>query len=293
MGLFYGGLLQRGGNEVHFLLRSDYDAIMRDGLTVHSINGDFRLPDVNGHKNTAEIGPVDLVLVGLKTFANQQLGELIWPLLSENTQILTLQNGLGNEEYLADLFGAERIIGGVAFLCSNRGEPGHIHHTAAGRIIIGEYKNVDQARLELLTECFRSAGIDCKTTQDLKKTRWEKLVWNIPYNGLCALIQQSVDLLMKVPATRELVRNLMIEVIIAANAQGLTKSIPESYADSMLDFTDGMGVYKPSMQIDREEGRELEIQAIFRAPLDYGRQQGVNMPRVEMLTTLLEQIGTT
>lgn len=293
MGLFYGGLLQRGGNEVHFLLRSDYDAIMRDGLTVHSINGDFRLPDVNGHKNTAEIGPVDLVLVGLKTFANQRLGELIWPLLSENTQILTLQNGLGNEEYLADLFGAERIIGGVAFLCSNRGEPGHIHHTAAGRIIIGEYKNVDQARLELLTECFRSAGIDCKATNDLKKTRWEKLVWNIPYNGLCALMQQTVDLLMKVPSTRALVRNLMIEVIIAANAQGLTKSIPESYADSMLDFTDGMGVYKPSMQIDREEGRELEIQAIFRAPLDYGRQQGVNMPRVEMLTTLLEQIGTT
>lgn len=291
MGLFYGGLLQRGGNEVHFLLRSDYDAIMRDGLTVHSINGDFRLPDVNGHKNTAEIGPVDLVLVGLKTFANQQLGELIWPLLSENTQILTLQNGLGNEDYLADLFGAERIIGGVAFLCSNRGEPGHIHHTAAGRIIIGEYKNVDQARLELLTECFRSAGIDCKATNDLKKTRWEKLVWNIPYNGLCALMQQTVDLLMKVPSTRALVRNLMIEVIIAANAQGLTKSIPESYADSMLDFTDGMGVYKPSMQIDREEGRELEIQAIFRAPLDYGRQQGVNMPRVEMLTTLLEQIG--
>lgn len=293
LGLFYGGLLQRGGNEVHFLLRSDYDAIMRDGLTVHSINGDFRLPDVNGHKNTAEIGPVDLVLVGLKTFANQRLGELIWPLLSENTQILTLQNGLGNEDYLADLFGAERIIGGVAFLCSNRGEPGHIHHTAAGRIIIGEYKNVDQARLELLTECFRSAGIDCKATNDLKKTRWEKLVWNIPYNGLCALMQQTVDLLMKVPSTRALVRNLMIEVIIAANAQGLTKSIPESYADSMLDFTDGMGVYKPSMQIDREEGRELEIQAIFRAPLDYGRQQGVNMPRVEMLTTLLEQIGTT
>ena len=293
LGLFYGGLLQRGGNEVHFLLRSDYDTIMRDGLTVHSINGDFRLPDVNGHKNTSEIGPVDLVLVGLKTFANRHLGELIWPLLSENTQILTLQNGLGNEDYLADLFGAERIIGGVAFLCSNRGESGHIHHTAAGRIIIGEYKNVDQARLELLTECFKSADIDCKATNDLKKTRWEKLVWNIPYNGLCALMQQTVDLLMKVPSTRELVRNLMIEVIIAANAQGLTKSIPESYADSMLEFTDGMGVYKPSMQIDREEGREREIQAIFRAPLEYGRQQGVNMPRVEMLATLLEQIGTT
>lgn len=289
LGLFYGGLLQRGGNEVHFLLRSDYDAIMREGLTVHSINGDFHLPQVNGHKNTAEIGPVDLVLVGLKTFANNRLGELIWPLISEKTRILTLQNGLGNEECLADIFGAEQIIGGVAFLCSNRGEPGHVHHLSAGRVIIGEYRAGNPGQLELLADSFRSAGIDCKTTNDLKKTRWEKLVWNIPYNGLCALLLQSVDLLMKTPATRKLVRELMVEVIVAANAQVLTKDIPEEYADSMLEFTDGMGVYKPSMQIDREAGRELEIQAIFRTPLEYGRQKDISMPMVEMLATLLEQ----
>lgn len=292
LGLYYGGLLQRGGNEVHFLLRSDYNAIMQHGLTVHSINGDFHLPNVLGHRNSAEIGPVDLVLVGLKTFANDRLGELLWPLIAEKTQILTLQNGLGNEERLAEIFGTERIIGGVAFLCSNRGAAGHVHHLAAGRVIIGEYRCIDPERLEQLAEGFRSAGIDCKTTSDLKKTRWEKLVWNIPYNGLCALMGQSVDLLMKVPAARKLVRDLMVEVIEGANAQGLARAIPEEYADSMLEFTDGMGVYKPSMQIDREEGRELEITAIFRIPLEYGRQQGVAMPRVEMLATLLEQCGT-
>jgi len=291
LGLYYGGLLQRGGNDVHFLLRSDYDAIIRSGLTVHSINGDFHLPTVHGHKDPAEIGEVDLVLVGLKTFANSRFEELLTPLLARQTRILTLQNGLGNEETLAELFGAERVVGGVAFLCSNRGEPGHVHHLAAGRVIIGEYLNSDQGRLESLSECFRSAGIDCRTTPDLKRTRWEKLVWNIPYNGLCALLQQSVDLLMKVPSSRKLVRELMVEVIDAANLQGLTKPIPEGYADSMLDFTDGMGVYRPSMQIDREEGRELELPAIFRTPLEYGRKHGIAMPRVEMLTVLLEQCG--
>jgi 2-dehydropantoate 2-reductase len=292
LGLFYGGLLQKGGNQVHFLLRSDFDAIMANGLTVHSINGNFHLPDVNGHRSSEEIGPVELVLVGLKTFANQCLEDLIQPLIGNNTLILTLQNGLGNEEYLADLFGADRIVGGVAFLCSNRGRPGHIHHTAAGRIIIGGYQECNRVRIDQLADRFRSAGIDCKTTGDLRKTRWEKLVWNIPYNGLCALMQQSVDLLMKPAATRKLVRDLMVEVITAANAQGLSKPIPESYADSMLEFTDGMGVYKPSMQIDREEGRELEIRAIFRIPLEYGQEQGIDMPRVGMLATLLEQCGT-
>lgn len=86
-----------------------------------------------------------------------------------------------------------------------------------------------------------------------------------------------------------IVRELMVEVITAANTQHLSAFIPEKYADAMLEFTDGMGAYKPSMQIDREEGRELEIQAIFRAPLEAGRQNGIAMPRVEMLTVLLEQ----
>jgi 2-dehydropantoate 2-reductase len=291
LGLYYGALLQRGGADVHFLLRSDYNAITTNGLQVFSINGDFHVPKVQGYRHAQEIGAVDLVLVGLKTFANDNYKELITPLVGNDTRILTLQNGLGNEEALAELYGAERIIGGVAFLCSNRGEPGVIHHLGAGRVIIGEYLRHDRARLEQVAGLFRQCGIDCRMTDDLKKTRWEKLAWNIPFNGLCALLQQTVDRLLIIPATRQLVREIIIEVIQAANAQQLSQPIPASYADDMLEFTDKMGVYKPSMQIDREEGRPLEIAAIFRAPLTAGEQQGVNMPRIEMLATLLEQIS--
>lgn len=290
LGLYYGALLQRGGHEVHFLLRRDYDAIMNNGLTVHSINGDFRLPSVFGHNTSDTIGPVELVIVGLKTFANNCLSGLIKPLIAAGTQILTLQNGLGNEELLAELFGSERVVGGVAFLCSNRGEPGHVHHLGAGRIVIGEYQKHDDERLQQLAANFSAAGIDCKTTDDLKKARWEKLVWNIPFNGLCALLRQPVNRLLAVPDCRKLVRDLMVEVITAANTQNLSHVIPEKYADNMLEFSDGMGEYRPSMQIDREEGRTLEIQAIFRVPLECGRRHSVSMPRVEMLAVLLEQV---
>ena len=127
-------------------------------------------------------------------------------------------------------------------------------------------------------------------TDDLSKVRWEKLVWNIPFNGLCALLQQTVDRLLTVAATRQSLREIMIEVITAANAQGLSSPIPETFADNMLLFTDAMGVYKPSMQLDREEGRQLETAAIFRIPLEYGRMENVRMPRVAMLATLLEQV---
>ncbi len=292
LGLYYGALLQKSGVETHFLLRRDYDAVKRSGLQVYSINGDFSLPKVHAWRTPAEMGTADLVIVGLKTFANDRYQELIAPLLSADTVILTLQNGLGNEESLAELFGAERIIGGVAFLCSNRGEPGNIHHLGAGRIVLGEFVRRDAVQLERLAEMFCAAGVDCRTTADLKRARWEKLVWNIPFNGLSALLEQSVDRLLAVPATRELIRQIMLEVIIAGNGQGLNSAIPEKFADSMIEFTDNMGEYRPSMQIDREEGRALEIGSIFRIPLEAGAGKGVAMPRTGMLATLLEQTQT-
>jgi len=292
LGLYYGALLQKSGVEIHFLMRRDYDAVVRSGLQVYSTNGDFHLPKVNAWRTSEEIGKADLVIVALKTFANDCYRELISPLLKSDSLILSLQNGLGNEEALADVFGAERIIGGVAFLCSNRGEPGVVHHLGAGRIILGEFVRRNNDQLERVSEMFHKSGVDCRTTDDLKRARWEKLVWNIPFNGLSALLQQSVDRVLAVPATRKLVREIMLEVIIAGNAQGLNSDIPEKFVDSMIDFTDNMGVYKPSMQIDREEGRELEIGAIFRTPLQYGAEKGAAMPRVEMLATLLEQTQT-
>lgn len=292
LGLYYGAMLQRSGEDVHFLLRRDYEAITREGLRVFSVAGDFTLPRVRGYRAPEEIGPVDLVLVGLKTFANDRFAALLGPLLGERTQILTLQNGLGNEEALSELFGAERVLGGVAFLCSNRGAPGEVHHLGAGRIVLGEYLPRDRERLDRLVAMFGTAGVECRATDDLKRSRWEKLVWNIPFNGLCAILQQPVDRLLSKEASRALVRGIMEEVIAAANAQELTRSIPAGYADSMLEFSDGMGTYRPSMQIDREEGRQLEIAAIFRTPLAYGWRRGISMPRVEMLATLLEQATT-
>jgi len=289
LGLYYGALLQKSGVETHFLMRRDYDAVVSRGLQIYSINGDFHLPKINAWRTPEEMGKADLVIVAIKTFANDCYQELITPLLTSHTMIQTLQNGLGNEEALAELFGGERIIGGVAFLCSNRGEPGVVHHLGAGRIVLGEFVERDGQRLERLAEMFRGAGVDCRTTADLKRARWEKLVWNIPFNGLSALLRQSVDRLLAVPVTRTLVREIMLEVIRAGNAQGLHSDIPEKFAESMMEFTDNMGVYKPSMQIDREEGRELEIGAILRTPLRFGAEKGIGMPRTEMLATLLEQ----
>jgi 2-dehydropantoate 2-reductase len=288
LGLYYGAMLQRGGNDVRFLLRRDYQTIREKGLRVESVQGDFHLAPVQGYLSPAEIGPVELVLVGLKTFANHRFGELITPLVGAETMILTLQNGLGNEEELAALFGAERVLGGVAFLCANRGEPGVVRHLGAGRVLVGEFLRGGSVRAERLAALFRGAGVECQAVADLLKARWEKLVWNIPFNGLCALLDKTVADLLHREAARTLVREIMLEVISAANTQGLTEALDASFADRMVDFSAGLGPYRPSMQIDREEGRELELDAIFARPLAAGKGKGVAMPRTAMLHAMLE-----
>ncbi len=287
LGLYYGALLQRAGSNVRFLLRRDYEAIAAHGLQVYSTGGDFHLPTVSGARTPEEIGPVDLVLVGLKTFANDRFAELITPLLHGTTVILTLQNGLGNEEALAELFGADRVMGGVAYLCANRGEPGCVRHLGKGRVLLGEYGSSDTTRPERIAELFRAAGIDCRAVNDLSRARWEKLVWNIPFNGLSALTRCPVDRLLATEEGRTLVREIMLEVIAAANAQQLSRPIPDTYADDMLRFSASMGPYRPSMLIDREEGRPLELASIFDRPIERGRQRGVPMPRTAMLATCL------
>lgn len=288
LGLYYGAMLQQSGQQVRFLLRRDLQAIREKGLRVQSVNGDFQLPQIAGFATAAEIGPVDLVIVGLKTFSNPQLVELVRPLLGEQTTILTLQNGLGNEELLAAEFGSERVLGGVAFLCSNRGEPGTVRHLGEGRIRLGEFTGGLSERSQQLAEMFKQAGVPCEAVNDLRRARWEKLVWNIPFNGLCALLDQDTTELLSRTDGRKLVTEVMREVVAGANAQPLDEPINgPAFIARMLFLTDKMDHYQPSMLIDRREHRPLELEAIYAMPLKQAAAAGIDMPKTAMLHTLL------
>ncbi len=258
-------------------------------MTVTSPDGDFHLDKVCCALDSAELGPVDLVLVGLKTFANHRLVELVAPLMNGTTCVLTLQNGLGNEELLADAFGAERVLGGIAFVCSSRGKPGFVNHMGQGRIRLGEFAGGLSQRAEALATLFNEAKVPCEAVSDLLRARWEKLVWNIPFNGLCALTGKNVTELLDHPGTRREIRAMMGEVIAAGNAQGLSRSIDaEPFVEGMIAATETMHGYQPSMMLDRLEGRPLELEAIYGLPLARATARGVEMVRVGMLQALLD-----
>src|SRR5262245_56059718 len=183
VGSFYGGKLARDGRDVHFLLRSDYDVVRSRGVTIHSPQGDFNARPKCA-REPGQIGVADLVIIALKTTANDQFAQVLPPLVGRQTALLNLQNGLGNEEQLAALFKPEQILGGLCFVCLNRVAPGVVRHIDHGRIILGEFGRWPEPRTHDLRSMFQRAGVPCDVTDDLASAHWEKLVWNVPFNGL-------------------------------------------------------------------------------------------------------------
>ena len=307
VGSFYGARLAGVGEEVHFLLRSDYAAVRQRGLSIRSFQGDFHLEPVCA-RCPEEIGPSDLVLVALKTTANEQLTRLLPPLLGPTTAVLTLQNGLGNEEALARLVRPEQILGGLCFVCLNRLEPGLIHHIAHGQVVMGEFHGSPGRRARQLAQLFEKAEVSCKVSENLRRARWEKLTWNVPFNGLGvggavgleAVLSGnsprgakpgpclSTDQLLADPRWFGLVRELMLEIITGARALGL--ELPDSLAELQIERTRSMGPYQASTLLDFERGAPLELESLFREPLRQARAAGLAMPRLDALCRVLGRL---
>lgn len=263
-------------------MRSDLDHVKRSGLRVISKQGDFHLQGVKAYGSTGEIEPCDLVIIALKATSNEALKELIPPLLKDDSMLLTLQNGLGNEEFLAEHFGAERVIGGLCFVCLNRTEPGLIHHIGAGAISIGEFTGLPQPRTHEIASEFKRSGIVCNVKPDLARERWKKLVWNIPFNGL-AISAGGIDVaqILADPDLEFLTRQLMHEVI--SSARRLGHDLPSSLVEDQIKATHPMGPYKPSSLIDYLDGREVEVEAIWGEPYRRAANAGAEIGRLEFL----------
>ncbi len=308
VGSYYGALLCRDGNETHFLLRSDYDIVRRRGVSIKSPNGDFNARP-RCARDPREIGVCDLVLIGLKTTANDRLPDLLPPLVDKHTAVVALQNGLGTEAEIEKLIPSNQILGGLCFVCLNRTAPGIIHHIAHGKIVMGEYKRWPEPRTHDLCTLFKHAGIPCRVADNLEHAHWEKLVWNIPFNGLGVAASAgydaciegrlnpdrprgpalATDALLKNPKWEKLVRELMMEIIMTANR--LKFPIPESYAERNIERTRVMGAYRASTLIDFERGQPLELENLFLIPRRQAREAGVKTPRLDGLCDILSALN--
>jgi 2-dehydropantoate 2-reductase len=223
--------------------------------------------------------------------------------------LLTLQNGLGNEAALAHLFPGNQIFGGLCFVCLNRLSPGYVLHTGEGYVVLGGFGRPPGGSAQRLAELFSAAGIKCSVCDDLEKTRWEKLIWNVPFNGLGvagvvglnSMIRGEVDAavwrrdclatdeLLGDARWESLVRGLMQEIIHTAALLGY--AIPEATAGKMIERTRKLGAYRASTLVDYERGQPLELDSIFLAPLRKARAAGAKTPLLENLCAVLSELN--
>src|ERR1700744_5278980 len=164
VGTYYGAKLAYGGSDVHFLMRGDLTEVRCEGILVRGEDENFRVAKVNAYNSTKEIGPCDLVIVALKATSNGDLVDLVPPLLHEQTMVLTLQNGLGNEEFLGKHFGAQRILGGLCFIAVDRHSKTEVERYAYGHVVLGEFDRPAQSRTHEVSAEFTRAKVRCTVT---------------------------------------------------------------------------------------------------------------------------------
>jgi 2-dehydropantoate 2-reductase len=204
--------------------------------------------------------------------------------------VVTLQNGLGHEEALAELVGSERTLGALCFIGVNRVAPGELQgFHSPGSMTLGEYRRPAGERARALAQLFGDAGVKCLAVDDLAAARWRKLIWNVPFNGLTiAAGGVPTDVICGDERLQAEARALMEEIVAAARAEGV--SIPESFVQGQLDVTPPMGPYKPSSLVDYLAGQDVEVEPIWGEPLRRARAAGVPTPRLTFLSALLRQL---
>lgn len=292
IGGYYGGMLAHAGQDVHFLFRSTYKDIIRDGMTLvhHAEQGRrSRVEPLQAHADANSIGPCDWVIVATKATANQYLEDLIRPMIGPHTRLLTLQNGMGNVENLLNLFGQDReVIGGLCFTCINRTSPGVIESLLPGYVQFGQLTGGLSDRANQIADAFADAGIKTRKADSLNEALWRKLCWNVPFNGLSiAAGGITTDLILSDPELKQRAWDLMIEVQAAARAYGV--EIEDAFLHRQFELTEPMGPYKPSSLIDFLAGKPVEVDAIWGEPLRRGQAKGLSMEQTNRLLVELNQ----
>ena len=300
IGSYYGMRLAEAGHDVSFLMRRDYDAAAAGGLHLSSPLGDLTFPAPTVERSPEALsthGEFDWLLIGLKATAIPDLPSLVRPLISERTRVLAIMNGLSVDEAIAaHLPASTSLFGGLGFIGVVRGGPGQVIHQEFGALNIGHYGD-DADELQRAVDLFKGSVVEIRPEPSLLKARWEKLGWNIPFNGLCVIAGGvATDQIIHDPALHHAAHEIMREVVAAGNADlaahGTSLRVDgDQLCRLYLTLTAGMGAYRPSTTIDYIEGRPLEVDAIFRQPVKRATELGIACPLMSMLASLVGKLS--
>ncbi|MFZ2312343.1 MAG: 2-dehydropantoate 2-reductase [Methylobacter sp.] len=287
IGAFYGSLLAKVGAEVSVVCRSDYDQVKQHGFIIDSPPlGRWNFSPAQVLKNVADFeGAADYILLCTKVIPTLNRVALIRPAVTQKTAIVFIQNGVEIEQEMLDAFPDNEIISGLAFICCNRVDPGEILHLAYGRLALGNLPNGVSSKTIQLCELFNQSGIDSKSSEDIVTGRWQKCVWNAPFNPLSVLSGGllTLDILQN---QESFVRNIMQEVCNIAAATG--HPLPDDIVNINIESTYAMPPYKTSMLLDYENGQPMETEAILGNTVRAAQRLGIAAPHLESVYALMK-----
>jgi 2-dehydropantoate 2-reductase len=282
------------GHDVHWVARSDVEHLRSHGLLVQSPNGDVHLTDLSVSGPGEPLPVTDVVVVATKTTANDAVADQVAAALTgRRCIVVVMQNGLDVERVFAERLALSApevtVVGAMSFICASKPAPGVVSHVDYERVTVGAFdphRASSADAVAAVVEDLAGAGVPCEGLDDLVAGRWRKLVWNIPFSGLSVVLDTSTERLVGDPACRALVRSVMDEVVTAAAATG--HPVDDGAAVALMASTERMVPYAPSMKLDFEARRPLELAAIYEVPLASAAAAGVGMPRTEALWRQLD-----
>jgi 2-dehydropantoate 2-reductase len=286
VGAFYGAKLQKSGHDLEFQSKALSNSNAKK-LKIQSIWGDFSIP-IRAFSNTENMQVADLVIVSTKIVEPEidvaKLFKQIQPILHPQTQVLFLQNGINIEEKMSR-FIKNPIFGGLAFTCINRKTASSIIHIDYGLIKIGALNKVNLKKAQYLVNVFKEAGIQTDLAPDLRQARFEKLLWNVPFNSLSVLGNTDTKALIAFPSTKVLSKKLMEETRTIALHEH--KKITSKMIQEMIQRTEKMEPYKTSMLLDFEANQKMEVESILGELLSLGKKYKLKTPHLETIYCIL------
>lgn len=288
LGGYYGGLLARTGHEVTFIARGAHLAALREkGLQVISVHGDFHVAPVRATADPAEAGPVDLVLVCVKTTAIDTAAKAARAMVGPDTVVMGLQNGIDAAERIGAAVGMDHVLGAVTWIAANIEAPGVIRQLSTfRRIVLGELDGRDTPRLQRTVEALRRMGITIEPTGAIRKVMWTKFVFIAGFSGVGTVARLEVGGYRSVPETRAMMTRMMREVEALARAAGV--DLDRDVVDQALAVIDGAApAMKTSMQRDVEAGRPSELESMIGVITRKGRELGVATPTADLVYAAL------
>ena len=279
VGGFFGARLVRGGADVTFIARGAHLAAIRErGLAIESTEESLHLPKVSVTDDPATIGPVDLVMFGVKLWDTEAAARSLLPIMGPDTALISFQNGVQKDDMLRPIVGEAALIGGVAYVGTNISRPGVIAQKGPmQRLVFGEYDGRRSQRVEaFLAACLRG-GINAEISPDIRREIWQKFVFLAGMAAVTASTRRPLGPVRSNPTTRQFFLDLMREVVAVGQAHGV--AIPDDFAEQRLAFADTLHPdMSASMHHDLEQGRPLELQWLSGGVVDLGSKVGVPTP---------------